>query len=159
MINPEWLPSLVINEGYNDWKEYFNVVYQKFEQDFVNNKPIYNGRRLGLKKHPEHDGKSATFWHMVTEGEIENKRTICPNRCERISYPKPIIDNSCDKCLKIWTEHTSRDKRIHIWFEKQSYIVVLADRGEYILPWTAFYIQHEHQNKKYYNRWKKHNNK
>ncbi|MGR6756525.1 hypothetical protein ACU6QO_01760, partial [Aeromonas veronii] len=43
----------------------------------------------------------------------------------------------------------------HIWFEAEGYLVVLDDRGEYILPWTAFFIEHEHERRKYNKRWKR----
>ena len=150
----EWLPPIIPNKGYNDWNHYFNAIYGIFEKDFVINKPVYNGIRLGLKKHPEYDGKSATFWHLISEGSIEEERLLCTYRCERITYPKPIIDNSNDECLKIWTEPRGGEKRIHIWYEDENYLVVLADRGDYILPWTAFYIKEKHRKMKYNRRWK-----
>lgn len=150
---PKWLPALIINNGYKDWNQYFDDVYRIFERDFVLDKPVYKNIRLGLKKHPEYNGKSATFWHLISEGKIEEERLPCTYRCERIAYPKPIIDNSNDKCLKIWIELRKGEKRIHIWYEDENYLVVLAQRGNYILPWTAFYIKEEHRKKKYNKRW------
>lgn len=152
----DWLPDLVYMEDFNgNWEHFFNAVYQFFEADFVNNKPTFKGKRLGLKRYPEYDGKSATFWHMISEGNNEAERTPDIRRCERIRWPKPIIENDNDPALKIWAEPRGKNSRIHIWFEDEGYLVVLDDRGEYILPWTAFYIEREHQKKKYNKRWNK----
>ncbi|MEP3350774.1 MAG: hypothetical protein ABJN96_12600 [Marinomonas sp.] len=64
-----WLPDLVLlNNHDNDRERYLEVVYAYFEQDFVLSKPVFRGTRLGLKRHPERNGKSATFWHMTTTG-------------------------------------------------------------------------------------------
>jgi hypothetical protein len=35
----------------------------------------------------------------------------------------------------------------------EDHLVVLADRGDYILPWTAFYIEHENWHRKYLQRY------
>ena len=89
-------------------------------------------------------------------GSTEDERTPDFRRCERIRWPAPIIEHSLAPELKVWAEPKGKNQRIHIWFESESYLVVLDDRGEYILPWTAFYIEHEHQRKKYIKRWKRH---
>ncbi len=158
-MTPEWLPELICLEDFGgNWSDFFEFVYRCFHQDFVANKPSFRGRRLGLKRHPEYDGKSATFWHMISEGQNEENRTPDMRRCERIRWPKPIIERGTDPSLKIWAEPKGRNKRIHIWFEEEGYLVVLDDRGEYILPWTAFYIEREHQRRKYNKRWEKHKN-
>lgn len=147
---PEWLPELVTMESFGgNWASFFNAVYNYFHQDFVVNKPVFRGKRLGLKRHPEYDGKSATFWHMMSEGSVEEERTPDIRRCERIRWPKSIIDNDSDTNIKVWAEKKGGNKRIHIWFEQEGYLVVLDDRRDYILPWTAFYIEREHERKKY----------
>ena len=38
--------------------------------------------------------------------------------------------------------------RILIWLESEQYLVVLTDRGEYILPWTAYQVTRDHQQRK-----------
>jgi hypothetical protein len=54
----------------------------------------------------------------------------------------------------VWTEsRASNDDRIHIYLPDERYLVVLADRGDYILPWTAFYIEHENGHRKYLQRY------
>lgn len=153
---PDWLPELLLLEDFSgNWPSFFKTVYQCFEQDFVHNKPTFRGKRLGLKRHPEYDGKSATFWHMISEGSIEDERIPDMRRCERISWPKPVIENEASNSLKVWAEKKSGDKRIHIWFEQENYLVVLNERRGYILPWTAFCVEREHQKRKYNKRFER----
>ena len=156
MSQPDWLPDLVLFQEYGgDWNAYLDAIYAYFEQDFVHSKPEFRGRRLGLKRHPEYEGKYATFWHMTSEGSKEEERTPDFRRCERIRWPKPIIENDSDPAIKIWAEKRNGNNRIHIWYEDEGYLVVLDDRGDYILPWTAFYIEYENQRVKYTKRWKR----
>ncbi len=152
----QWLPPLVLLRDHGgEWERYLEAVYAWFKQDFINSKPVFQGRRLGLKRHPLTDGKEATFWHMTSEGQDEENRLPDLRRCERIRWPKPIIENDSDPELKVWAEPRGKQQRIHIWFEAEGYLVVLDDRGEYILPWTAFFIEHEHERRKYNKRWKR----
>ena len=156
MITPEWLPPMICFEEYNgNWYKYLDAIYAIFTEDFIKSQPEFRGRRLRLKRHPIIHGKEATFWHMTSEGSKEADRTPDFRRCERIRWPKPIIENSLDSNLKVWSEARKGNKRIHIWFEAEAYLVVLDDRGDYLLPWTAFYIEHKHQKAKYLKRWQK----
>lgn len=150
------LPNLILMENYyGNWQNFFDAVYQTFSQDFVHSKPVFRGRTLGLKRHPEYDDKSATFWHMISEGKVEEDRQPDIRRCERIGWPKPIIENNESLELKIWAEKRRGNKRIHIWFEEEDYLVVLDDRKSYILPWTAYFIEKDHERKKLYKRWER----
>ncbi|MFM5477851.1 hypothetical protein ACET81_18225 [Aeromonas veronii] len=105
VMQPIWLPDLILmTASGGDWGRFFSAVYAAFEQDFVLNKPEFRGKRLGLKRHPEYAGKSATFWHMISTGEVEAEREPDLRRCERIRWPKPIIENDSDPELKVWAE-------------------------------------------------------
>lgn len=153
---PDWLPDLVFLEEFGGtWQLFLEAIYKHFERDFVLNKPKFRGKRLGLKRYPEYEGKSATFWHMISEGSVEDERIPDIRRCERIRWPKPVIENEHDLSLKVWAEKRGANKRIHLWFENESYLVVLDDRGDFILPWTAFYIDREHQRRKYNKRFER----
>ena len=80
-MQPVWLPALLLLEDHHgDWLRYFEAVYAAFEQDFVMSKPEFRGKRLGLKRHPEYDGKSATFWHMMSTGEDEAEQGLQPDK-------------------------------------------------------------------------------
>ena len=97
------LPDLILLNMYaGDFKAYLTAVYKVFVVDFVRSKPTFEGRRLGLKKHPVVDEREATFYHMTHEGEDESNRTPDISRMERIGFPRPMIDDSGHICLKVW---------------------------------------------------------
>lgn len=146
---PDWLPPLVLFEDSDgDWGTYLEVVYDWFTQDFVDDKPVFQGRSLGLKRHPMAHGKEATFWHMMQEGGVEEDRNPDIRRCERIRWPKPIIENDGDEAVKVWRNQRRREQRVCIWFEQENYLVILADRGEYVLLWTAYLVEQPHRQRK-----------
>lgn len=146
---PDWLPSLVLFNDYGgDWQAYLDAIYEFFKQDFVDSKPVFQGRRLGLKRHPLTHGKEATFWHLIQEGATEEDRTPDFRRCERIRWPKPIIEHDAENTIKIWSNQRRGEQRICLWFEQESYLVILADRGTYILPWTAYLVEQPHRQRK-----------
>lgn len=145
----DWLPPLVLFSDYDgDWDRYLDALYAWFRQDFIDSKPVFQGRRLGLKRHPLTHGKEATFWHMTSEGQGEANRTPDFRRCERIRWPRPVIENSENSKVKWWVSVKRNENRIHIWLEDEDYIVVLADRKGFLLPWTAFLINQEHTRRK-----------
>lgn len=147
------LPEIVELSDYGgDFPSYFEAIYQIFKRDFVDSKPNFKGTRLGLKRLPLVDGKECTFYHMTHEGENEEERTPDLRRMERIPWPKPMINDSEDGDLKVW-RNTRRGKggtktRILILHEQERYLVVLDDRGDYILPWTAYLLRENSYKKK-----------
>ncbi|OGW55699.1 MAG: hypothetical protein A2Y81_05810 [Nitrospirae bacterium RBG_13_43_8] len=146
---PSWLPPLVLFSKYEgNWERYLEAIYNYFKQDFLDNRPSFRGRRLGLKKHPLEQGKEATFWHFIQEGPNEDDRIPDIRRCERIRWPKPVIENADKSVIKIWENKRKNDKRILLWLEGQEYLVVLAERKGYLLPWTAYLVIEEHRKKK-----------
>lgn len=142
---PAWLPPLVLFNDYGgNWDIYLETIYSWFKQDFINNKPVFQGRRLGLKRLPFTNGKEATFWHMISEGKEEENRTPDFRRCERIRWPKPVIEHESDPKVKYWVSVKRNENRIHLWLEEEDYVVVLADRRGFLLPWTAFFVSWQH---------------
>lgn len=146
---PEWLPPLVLFNDYGgNWDAYLEAVYEWFRRDFIDNKPMFQGQRLGLKRHPLSKGKEATFWHMISEGQDEENRIPDFRRCERIRWPKAVIEHHQDPRVKYWVSVKRKENRIHMWMEDVDYLVVLADRRGYLLPWTAFLVTRRHAKQK-----------
>lgn len=149
-----WLPDLIEFSAYDgDWNAYVEAVYAIFHRDFIASKPRFPGKRVGLKRHPDPDGKTATFWHMVSEGKAEDERLPVLARCERIAWPRPMIDllaalRNGDQRICCWRQDRGRAKRIAIALPDFSYLVILDDRGDFVLPWTAYPIDHHHQRAK-----------
>jgi len=143
------VPSLItLNEYGGNFAEFFEAVYEIFKKDFVDSKPNFQGTKLGLKKYPLVDGKEYTFYHFTHKGNIEVSREPDLRRMERIKYPRPMIDNSIDTSLKVWRNKRKSGNRILIFSESESYLVVLADRGNYLLPWTAYYIEENNRKRR-----------
>jgi hypothetical protein len=146
------LPDLLLLSDYGgDYHTYMEAVYAVFEADFVKSKPEFRGKKLRLKYHPETHGKAYTFYHMTHEGNDEANRQPDLRRCERMPWARPAIEN-CDAWqLKVWRQVRNGKDRICIWIElagEPDYFVVLDDRKDYILPWTAFVLQYNHEKRK-----------
>lgn len=144
----EWLPELIKFNDSDGWEEYCEAIYAIFYRDFVVSKPAYAAKRFALKRHPEFDGKAATFWHLISQGEIEADRTPDIRRCERIAWPKPVIEAINEDCVRVWKNRRGRSERILIAVEDFSYVVILDDREEFVLLWTAYYLEYPNQRRK-----------
>ncbi len=157
-----YLPNIMeLNEYGGQYDTYIEALYKIFENDFVKNKPIFRGRRLALKYHPEFNGKAYTFYHMTHIGIDENNRTPEFRRSERLPWARPSIEKGDECHLKIWEQIRNGKNRICIWLDMGNdphYFVILDDRKDYILPWTAFVAQYPHEKRKKekeYNEWLK----
>ncbi len=136
------LPKIITLEEYGgNISIYLEAIYAVFKADFVESRPTFQGIRLGLKKHPIIEGKEYTFYHFTHDGDVETERLPNLRRLERIPYPRPMIDNSRHPYLKVWRNQRGKNNRILIFHEGEGYLVVLDDRGDYILPWTAYLIE------------------
>lgn len=139
------LPDKILFSSYSNINDFGEAVYQIFKKDFVDTKPTFRGIRLGLKKHPLIEGKEYTFYHFTTTGNDENNRIPDIKRMERITFPRPMIDNSEHSYLKVWRNKRGSKKRILIFHEAERYLIILDDRGDFILPWTAYYIEYNNR--------------
>ncbi len=147
--SPDWLPPLVLFGDFNgNWNCYLEAIYSCFKQDFIDSRPIFQGRQIDLKSCPLVDGKDTTFWHMIQEGEIEDERTPDFRRCERIRWPRSIIEHDSDSHIKVWQNLRGREIRTCLWFTLENYLVVLAHRGRYVLLWTAYIVEQPHRQRK-----------
>lgn len=143
------LPDIItLNEYGGDFNSYIEAVYEIFKNDFVHSKPVFDGVTLKLKKHPITDGRECTFYHLTHEGQDEQNREPDMRRMERIGFIRPMIENFACPVLRVWRNTRGRHERILIFHEEESYLVILEDRVEYILPWTAYYIQHDSRKKR-----------
>ena len=151
MENKEYfnLPNLIELDEFNgDFLKYLEAVYECFKRDFIINRPIFRGVRLGLKKYPLFQEKEATFWHMTSEGEDEANREPDLRRMERISWPAAMINKSEHPYLKVWENTRANKTNILIFHEEENYLVVLRKAKDYILPWTAYLIEYKSRKEK-----------
>lgn len=149
MMEVSWLPPLVLFESYHGhWDTYLEAVYAYFKKDFVDSAPCFRGTRLALKKHPLSQGKEATFWHLISEGADEENRLPVIERCERIRWPKPMIEHAEEAFIKVWENKRKGDLRICLWLEHREHLVILAKRKGYFLLWTAYPVTENHRKAK-----------
>ncbi len=145
----EWLPGLILFSDHNgDWDCYLAAIYEAFRAQFIVSSPEFRGIRLGLKRHPMIQGKEATFWHMISEGSVEEERLPDFRRCERIRWPRPVIEHETHHAVKLWKNKRGTETRILIWLETEDYLVILSERKDYILPWTAYLVEQDHRKRK-----------
>lgn len=149
---PEWLPP-VIDFNAHQWDAFLELTYAIFQKDFVHSKPKFFGIPMRLKRHPVINGKEATFWHFISEGEIESERTPDIPRASRIPWVRPIIENA-DKFKALstrvywWKTRRRNETRYLLALPDFSHVIVIADRGDYTLPWTHYPVLQEHRKRK-----------
>jgi hypothetical protein len=144
-----WLPELILFTTYQgDWDLYLEALYSSFKADFVDSKPHFPGKLIKLKRYPISKGKECTFWHFIQEGSEEVDRLPDLRRCERIRWPRPIIEALQTNKVYVWKNNRNSHKRIILALMDFSYIVVLEDREKYILPWTAYTVEKNHRRDK-----------
>lgn len=142
-------PELMYFEDYSgNFQSYFNAVYGVFSNDFLKTNPNYNGQKVTAPRYPEVDGLSRTFYHITHEGEDESNRLPDMRRMERIRFPRFKLDNIPHPEILVWEKSIKRDIRIHILNVAENYLLVLNKRKGYIMLWTAFYIEQNHQMRK-----------
>ena len=149
---PEWLPSLIPYANYGvDWNNFIEAVYDCFKRDFLedfNRRTLqFEGVTLSLRRHPLVRGKEASFWHLISTGDIEDDRLPDFDRCERVAWAKAIIKNANDPAVKRWENTRGSNTNICLWLEDENYMVVLGKRNGYLILLTAYCVE-EYRRKK-----------
>lgn len=60
----------------------------------------------------------------------------------------PLIEHDSYHAVKFWKNQRRGESRICLWLVEQDYIVVLAERNGYLLPWTAYVVDQPHRKQK-----------
>ena len=142
---PHWLPGLVLfGDSGGNWDRYVDTLYGFFRKDFLDDVPEYQGTRVAVKQLPMEQSKVAGFWHLISEGKAEEDRLPDLRRCERIRWPRPIIEHHSEPVIKEWVNRRKGRERVCLWFEDVDYLVVLAVRKGYYLLWTAYPVTRPH---------------
>lgn len=145
------VPEIIALDSYDgNYQAYEEAVYEAYKRTFEDHTFFINGIRIAHKKHPLYKDKSGTFWHIISSGKEEETRQPELRRYERIEWPAYILSyclNNCENIL-LWKNTRKKSDRILIWCKSIDYLVVLADRKDYILFWTAYPVTHSHTKKK-----------
>jgi hypothetical protein len=139
-----WLPPLLSHREAAS----IDDLYAQFQRDFVANPPTLHGKPFRMKRHPMRDGREATFWHLISTGDDEANRQIDPQRCRRIGWPRALINAVGSTRVLWWRTSRGADHRIVIALPDFSYVVILSERQNYVLLWTAYYVHQPHRRRK-----------
>ena len=144
-----WLPPLErLDDHGGDHSRHLEAVYALFRRDFVESRPVFRGLPVGCRKTPVKEGKEAGFWHMVSEGNADSDRELAPQRCERIRWPRAMIEAASRGEAKVWQNRRKRAKRVVIALPDLSYVVVLHEAKSHFLLWTAYPVDRKHTERK-----------
>lgn len=140
----ERLPSRIEWKMFaGDFDRYEEALYTIFKRDFIDNKPCFRGKFVDIIHQQFYNGKERSFWHIVTSGGEDIRRSFDEDRCGSISWVKALIEEDivCEdfKVWVKWYDKSNRD-RVFIWCSKVNYMVVLEDRGNTFKLITAFNV-------------------
>lgn len=130
-----------------DWETYEESLYKIFQDTICDAGLTFHGQRIGIRRVPEHKDKYFVFWHLTSEGELEEERTPDLRRCERLSWVNWIIVN-CGRHsgISFWENKRGSETHVVIWCEQREYAVVLAKRNGYYLLKTAYCVNEKRAN-------------
>lgn len=149
MSDHSWLPALVCLPDYGgDWGSYLEAVYRYFREDFISSRPVLRKRAVRVRREPVTAGREAGFWHLISEGRVEEERTPDVRRCERIRWPRPVIEAVVGGRVLCWSDSTRGDRRLLIAVGDFSYVVVLLDRAGHYLLLSAYPVRRHHRREK-----------
>jgi len=121
-----------------DWKAYEAELHQTFLDEIAHGELWFRNQRVNCRRHPEYAGRWASFWHLVSEGLVEDDRLPDLRRCERIRWVRWAIENSTTHPeIDEWRNRRGTEKNTLLWF-REEYLVILAERRGYWLLKTAY---------------------
>ncbi|MGL6195307.1 MAG: hypothetical protein ACRC2T_10855 [Thermoguttaceae bacterium] len=157
------LPPLIIwDNNAATWNKYVEDVFAIFYDDFIKTNPKFENCWVRCYTQPTFDCKEGGFWHCVTSDEDHknNERERLPDlrRCERIRWPRFIIENvkTSDVQIDYWQNirpsRTGHKKRHLLWLQEE-YLIVLEEQPRKDKPMvfyliTTYLTDKEHTTKK-----------
>lgn len=155
MSHPGWLPPLVLFKDFGfQWQPYEDKLYDYFRADFLDSRPNAPAKPVVVRYHPRFKGKEWAFWHLTSCGKIEKERTPDFHRCERIRWPRPIIESCGEGRVRAWKKGPKKDRRLLIALPDFSYLVVLASKEDHLVLITAYCVEHAHEQRKLEGEWR-----
>lgn len=132
-------PALIVFAAFHgEWAAYEAALYQIFLDQLAQANLLFRGVRVGCRRHPETEGRWASFWHLVQEGPVEDDRLPDLRRCERIRWIRWMIENADNNPdIQVWENTRRTETNILLWY-REEYLVVLAKRQGYLLLKTGY---------------------
>jgi hypothetical protein len=147
----EWLPALIPMSDYGGhFPSYLDAIYRIFRRDFILDRPSFRSRPCFCDTRPDSDGRECGFWHLISEGRIESERTPDMRRCERIAWPRAMIEAADTSLVHVWESMRRRpgkgtESRLSLAPDDFSYLVVLRPTSKAFVLVTAFQIEAQYQ--------------
>lgn len=131
-----------------NWTAYEEALYDVFHRDVIANDLRFRDQVVQARRKPEHEKKWASYWHLVSEGFVEDERLPDLRRCETVPRVRWIIENA-DSCAEIdvWQQVRVNKKNWMLWHQEYQ-IVVLEQRANYCLLKTSFCTERPHEIRK-----------
>ncbi|QEG35122.1 hypothetical protein Pr1d_24130 [Bythopirellula goksoeyrii] len=128
------------------WQQYEDILFNHFCNDFISNTAVYKGKKVRLNNGQPINGRHSGFWHIISNGSgPEDLRNIRPERCQRILWPRAMINHCGSNDVLSW-EETHRGKlRALITLPDFSYLTVLDLRSGGAFLVTAYDLERSHQ--------------
>ena len=131
------LPDLFVFEGI--WADYEDSLYEIYLADIVDADLRFKNLKICCQYRPESHGKHFGFWHIISEGKVENDRTPDLRRCERIRWIAYLIKNAeINDDISWWENERGGNIHVVIWHEAENFVVILAKRKDYYLLKSAY---------------------
>ncbi len=151
----DWLPDLITLADYNGrWEDYVEVLFEIFEDDFVDTQVTLNGEPIELLKGKPYEGKDYGFWYLTHDhpGGREAEAEWVPNlrRCERLGWIAPLIKAHEAKLVGVlnWYSYRGEEERLVIALNDFSYVVVLGHLETSWLLITHYFVEKDHRRRK-----------
>lgn len=126
------------------YSAYEDALYELFCSVYESGSICFRQVEVKMKHYPPDYDERSGFYHLICENYDEkDESSRLPNlrRCERIKWPKYIIEN-CEesKCkdLLVWPNTRKGKKNILLYCVSLDYLVVLGVRNGYYLLTTAY---------------------
>ena len=142
-------PLLEFADYGGSWDAYEKALYAVFKRDILDHDLRYDGFPISARRIPEYQRRWASYWHLISEGYIEDDRTPDLRRCERLPWIRWIIENAPDHPdIDVWIQNRNGKKTVALWYDEQ-YIIFLEKRRDYLLLKTAFFEDKTHRVEKF----------
>ncbi len=134
------LPPLYKFHG--NWDAYVNEIYKIYLDEIVDAGHTFQGLPIRHKFIPKTDNKGYGFWHLISEGRVEEDRIIDIQRCERIRWIAWIIEYAeTSHRISWWENRRKSSKNVVLWAENEEFAVILSKRSGYYLLTTAYVVK------------------
>ena len=139
---------LFLNDFEGTWTDYEEGLYSVFHSDILQHDLRFRGSKVTARRTPEHKRKWACFWHLISEGRVEDDRMPDLRRCERIAWIRWIIENEAECAdIEVWTNQRGREHNTLLWY-REEYLIILSRRSRNLLLKTAYCTNSNHRIRK-----------